>query len=127
MASALASLRGRLDRAGMVLSGLCAVHCVLSLVLVSLLGIGGGVLANPAIHRVGIALAVVIGLVTIGLGTRRHGQRAPLAIGLAGLALMATALFVHHGVGEAALTISGVALVALAHVRNIRASLHGAC
>ncbi len=128
MAITSESLRRRLDRFGMVLSGLCAVHCVASLVLVSLLGLGGGLFASPIIHRVGIALAVAIGAVTIGLGALRHGHAAPLVIGGAGLCLMAAALFVEHGVGEAVLTICGVALVALAHVRNIRAGrLHGSC
>ncbi len=51
------SIRGRLDRAGMVLSGLCALHCVAGIVLVAVLGIGGGILLNPVIHRVGLAAA----------------------------------------------------------------------
>jgi len=37
---------------------------------------------------------------------------------------MASALFVDHGIGEAALTICGVALVAAAHLRNVRSGLH---
>jgi hypothetical protein len=121
MSRALHSIRGRLDRFGVVLSGLCAVHCVAGLVLVSVLGIGGGALANPAIHEVGIVLAVLIGAVTLGMNALRHGSTGPLVIGGLGLALMALALFVDHGPREAVLTICGVALVATAHMRNIRA------
>ncbi len=121
MTEAFLSIRNRLDRAGVALSGLCAIHCVASLLFVSVLGLGGEVLLSPAIHRVGLALAVLVGAVTIGMGVRRHGQRAPLFIGAAGLALMASAVVVQHGVLEAVLTISGVALVATAHIRNLRA------
>ena len=122
MAKAFFSIRNQLDRAGVVLSGLCAVHCLASIVLVSALGLGGQALLSPAIHRVGLALAIAVGAVTIGIGVRRHGQRVPLLIGSAGLALMAGGLVVPHGAPEAVLTVAGVVLVALAHIRNLRAT-----
>lgn len=122
MQRALLSIRDRLDRVGVLLSGLCAVHCLASLLLVSFLGLGGEVLLSPAIHRFGLALAVLVGAVTIGIGVRRHGQRGPLLIGSAGIALMASAVIVRHGAVEAFLTIAGVALVATAHIRNLRAA-----
>ena len=120
MRRAFLSFRDRLDRVGVLLSGLCALHCLLGLVLVSALGLGGEVLLSPVIHEVGLGLAIVVGLVTLGLGAPRHGELAPLAIGACGVALMAAALAVGHGAGEAALTIAGVALVAAAHIRNLR-------
>ncbi len=123
MRTALNSIRLRLDRAGIVLSGLCAIHCLLGLVLVSLLGlgsIGGEALLAPAIHRAGLALAVIIGVVTLGIGALRHGRMGPLAIGGCGLALMAAGLVAPHGLQEALLTVAGVALVAVAHIRNLR-------
>jgi hypothetical protein len=113
-------IRRRLDRIGIMLSGLCAVHCLLGLVLVTLLGLGGGFFLDPAIHRAGLALAVLVGLVTLGLGVLRHGQLAPLYIGGSGIALMSAGLAVTHGLPEAILTIAGVALVATAHIRNLR-------
>jgi len=119
MAQALLSIRDRFDRAGVVLSGLCAVHCLLSIVLVSVLGIGGQLLLSPAIHEVGLALAIVIALFTIGVGVRRHGRPGPLVLASCGVALMSMALMVHHGPGEAALTIAGVALLSLGHIRNL--------
>jgi hypothetical protein len=115
------SLRhGRLDRLGVVLSGLCMVHCLAGLVLVGALGLGGSVLLNPAFHRAGLMLAVVIGVTTIGANALRHGHRLPLWLGTCGLTLMAGAVLCDHGAGEAILTIGGVALVAGAHVINLR-------
>ncbi len=122
MTKALLSIRNRLDGLGVMLSGLCMIHCLASLLLVSLLGLGGEVLLSPVIHRVGLVLAILVGAVTIGIGVRRHGQRGPLVIGACGIALMACAVVVKHGPIEAALTIAGVALVATAHIRNLRAS-----
>lgn len=114
------SIRDRLDRAGILLSGLCALHCLLGIVLVSVLGLGGEALLSPAIHEVGLALAIVVGVLTLGLGVLRHGQTGPLLIGAGGIVLMASALGVGHGLPEALLTVAGVALVATAHIRNLR-------
>lgn len=123
MRSTINSIRDRLDSAGILLSGICAIHCVLGVVLVGLLGLGGEALLSPAIHRVGLALALVVGLVSLGFGFLRHGQIGPMVTGALGLALMATAIAVGHGLPEAILTVLGVGLVAFAHIRNLR----GAC
>lgn len=120
MSRVMLTIRDRFDRVGVLLSGLCALHCVLSIVLVSVLGLGGEILLTPAIHEIGLALAIAVGVVTLGLGVLRHRQPAPLLIGAAGLSLMALALLVPHGPKEAMLTIAGVALVATAHIRNLR-------
>lgn len=122
MRRALLSIRDRFDRAGIYLSGLCVLHCVLGIVIVSGLGLGGGILLAPEVHRIGLALAVVIGAIALGAGFARHGRSAPMALGAIGLALMAAALAAGHGVGEAVLTVAGVSLVAAAHLWNLRAA-----
>ncbi|MXO65607.1 MerC domain-containing protein [Altericroceibacterium endophyticum] len=114
------SLRTCLDRAGMWLSGLCAVHCVLGVVLVAVLGLGGGVLMDPSIHRFGLAMAAVIAGLAIGIGMVRHRRPGPLLIATAGLLFMGGALVVGHGVEEAVMTVIGVALVAWGHLSNLR-------
>lgn len=115
-------VRGRFDRLGVLISGLCMVHCVAGLFLIGVLGLGGGVLLNPAIHRFGLVAAFFVGMFTIGAGALRHGHRLPLALGTTGLALMAAAIVSDHGTGEALLTICGVVLVASAHIVNLRRS-----
>ncbi len=120
MRAALLSIRDRLDRFGVLLSGLCALHCLAGLLLVAGLGLGGEVLLAPAIHRVGLALAIAVGAATLVLGMMRHGDPVPLQAGGVGIALMALALFVGHGTLEAVLTIIGVAILAWAHIRNLR-------
>ena len=120
MRQAFILIRGRLDRVGVILSGLCALHCLAGLLLVAGLGLGGGVLLAPEIHRVGLALAIAVGSITLVLGVVRHGDPVPLQVGAAGIGLMAVALFVGHGSAEGVLTIMGVAMLAWAHLRNLR-------
>lgn len=120
MRAAMFLIRNRLDRMGVLLSGLCALHCLAGLLLVAGLGIGGEVLFAPEIHRIGLALAIAVGAGTLVLGVVRHGDPRPLQIGAVGLALMSAALAIGHSSAEAALTIAGVTLVAWAHLRNLR-------
>ncbi len=113
-------IRRRIDRAGVLLSTLCLIHCLAGLVLVSVLGLGGGALLNPRIHEIGLALAVVIGAIGLGMGAMRHRRPMVLVAGCAGLVLMALGLIVPDGPAEAALTMVGVLLLASAHIRNMR-------
>ena len=114
------SIRGRLDRAGMLLSSLCAVHCVLGIVIVAGLGLGGGFFLDPVIHRVGLLLATIIAGVAIGIGALQHRRPAPFVVAMTGLSFMGGGLAVDHGIEEAVLTIIGVTLVAAGHVLNLR-------
>lgn len=113
-------IRGRLDRAGMFLSCLCAVHCVAGIVIVAGLGLGGGLLLDPSIHRYGLVLATIIAGVAIGAGAIQHRRAAPFVIAMTGLSFMGGGLAVEHGVEEAVLTIIGVSLVTLGHLLNVR-------
>jgi hypothetical protein len=113
-------MRHRLDRTGMLLSGLCIVHCLGGLFLVAVLGLGGGLILSPWIHRVGIALAMLIAAVAIGLGAIQHRRPAPFVVAMMGLTFMGGGLAVEHGFEEAVLTIIGVTLVAAGHVLNLR-------
>lgn len=123
MTRALNPLRQRLDRAGIVLSGLCAAHCLASIVVVSALGLGGQWVFAPAIHRWGLLIALLIAAVTIGWGALRHRRRAPFVVAMMGLSFMGGALAAPHGMEEAVLTIIGVALVSLGHILNLRPHL----
>lgn len=120
MSDSPVSATRRFDRLGIVLSGLCAAHCVIGLALVAALGVGGGILLHPAIHRVGLVLATVIAAVAIGLGALRNRRPLPFVVAMTGISFMGGALAVDHGMEEAVLTIIGVALVAGGHFLNLR-------
>lgn len=120
MTLSLSWIRDRLDRVGVALSCLCAIHCVATVVIVAALGLGGGFLLNPAIHRVGIGLAMLIAGVAIGMGALRYRRPAPFVVAMMGLSFMGGGLAVPHGVEEAVLTIIGVSLLSVGHVMNVR-------
>ena len=124
---AILPIRRRLDRAGIALSGMCALHCLASIVLVSGLGIGGEYLLAPEIHRWGLLVATLIAGVAIGWGALRHRMAMPFVIAMTGLTFMGGALAVPHGYKEAILTIIGVALVSLGHILNLRHVHSAAC
>ena len=112
---------GRLDRLAMGLSGLCAVHCVATAVLLGLLASAGGLLGKPIIHEVGLSLAMLLGAIALGRGMREHGFVLPSAVGVVGLCLMAYAMSLHESGYEPAFTILGVSVLALGHRLNILA------
>ena len=120
MGTVFPQIRGRLDRAGMLLSSLCAVHCVLGIVVVAGLGLGGGLLLDPNIHRYGLLLATLVAGVAIGIGAVQHRRAAPFVVAMTGLSFMGGGLAVEHGIEEAVLTVIGVTLVAAGHLLNLR-------
>ncbi len=111
-----------LDRAAITLSGLCLIHCLGTALFVAVLTTTGGVFFGHGVHEVGLAVAVAIGVVALGGGIGRHGAVGPMLVGGVGLALMAVALALPHGLPEVAFTMSGVSILAVGHLLNRRAS-----
>ncbi|ATI82833.1 MULTISPECIES: MerC domain-containing protein [Sphingobium] len=113
---------GRLDRLAMALSGLCVAHCFLTAVVLGLLASAGGIFDSPIFHEAGLALAILMGAIALGHGALVHRFMMPAAIGSLGLGIMAGALTMDHGWQESAYTLLGVAILALGHDLNHRAS-----
>ena len=109
---------GTMDRVAMTLSGLCLVHCLVTAVLLGTMSTVGGLLGSPLIHEVGLALALVLGIIALGNGIRRHGRFLPPSIGGLGIGAMTAALTLPHGGSEMVATMLGVALLATGHYLN---------
>lgn len=112
-----------LDRAAILLSGLCLVHCAGSAALVALIASTGGAMFGHGVHEVGLALALAIGAVALGTGLCRHGALLPALVGAVGLVLMGVALMLPHGTPEMIATMIGVSVLAFGHHLNRKASL----
>lgn len=117
----LTPARDLFDRLAIGLSALCLVHCAASVMLVALVATAGGFLLHPAIHEIGLGMAILLAIVGLGRGFLQHRRPIPMILGTLGILLMATALTVPHGVAEAAYTMAGVVFVAVAHLLNRRA------
>lgn len=115
------AMDARFDRIAIGISGLCLVHCLTTTVLLAVFSAAGGLL-NPAIHEVGLTLAIGFGIVALGRGIVSHGYMMPAVVGAFGLGIMAGALSLPHGEFETWWTLVGVAMVALGHDLNRRAT-----
>lgn len=113
---------GTLDRWAIGLSGLCVVHCVSSVLLLTFVSAAGGALLSHGFHEVGLAVAILIGVVALVRGSMEHGYTLPAAIGGLGLGVMAGALTMGHESNEVIVTLFGVAILALGHDLNRRAA-----
>jgi hypothetical protein len=112
---------GAMDRLAIGLSGLCLVHCLASAIFVAMLASAGGMLLHPAVHEVGLVLAIGLGVVAQGRGIVEHGFMMPSAIGGLGLGVMAGSLGLPEGGAGTVYTIIGVLILALGHDLNRRA------
>jgi hypothetical protein len=114
---------GSMDRMAIALSGLCLVHCLASAIFVAMLASAGGLLLDPAIHEVGLVIAIGLGIVAQGRGVMEHGFMMPSAVGGLGLGVMAGSLALPEGGVGTVYTIVGVLILALGHDLNRRAVL----
>ena len=113
---------GVADGVAVTLSMACLLHCLaLPLIAASLPVLGLLTEHHLTVHLLLLAIAAPLGLWALGRGRRAAGPW-PLAVGCAGLLLMAAGIVVwHHTPAETWATVAGVSLVAWAHLRNWRA------
>ena len=115
---------GLWDRVAVIVSGLCVVHCIGTLIFVALVSSAAGMFLNPLIHEIGLGIAIALGIFTLGRSFFERGYVIPAAIGGLGLAIMIGAIAIghenNHGISEIVLTILGVGLLAFAHKLNYR-------
>lgn len=119
---------GGWDLAGVVLSGICLVHCTLLPVLLALLPVvGAHYHGDERLHMLVTVLVVPVALLALALGFRRHGVAWIPALGAVGLVMILAAPIYHESLGEvlegAVTAVGGLGLVA-AHLANRRASTH---
>ncbi|MEM9729888.1 MAG: MerC domain-containing protein [Myxococcota bacterium] len=116
----------RIDRAGVVSSTVCAVHCASAAAAPSLIAaLGLSVLVGPMFEWGFTVLAVLLGASALVIGWRRHQTMSValvLGAGILGL-LLGRVLEMNefHGAGTVVSVVAGVALV-VGHLSGIRAS-----
>ena len=115
------AIDARFDRIAIGVSGLCLAHCLATTIFLAIFSAAGGLL-NPVIHEIGLTLAIGFGVIALGRGIMSHGYMMPAVVGAFGLGVMAGALSLPHSDFEIVWTLIGVALVALGHDLNRRAT-----
>ena len=111
------------DKAAISLSLLCALHCLATPVLITLLPSAIALkLDNELFHLwmlIGVVPTSIFGLT---LGCREHRNFGVVGAGSVGIALMLGAVIVGNDLlgpyGERALTLIGAGFVSVSHIRN---------
>lgn len=115
----------RWDRIGLLLSGLCAIHCLVTPLLILSLPLLAEKFASPWVHIVMALFVVPVGLFAFWSGYRHHQKNHILALGFAGLALIGSAAVGPHlwfgFLGDDLMTVIGSGLLICAHLLNRRA------
>ena len=114
----------RLDSAGMTASILCAIHCAIVPLLITVLPLAGlGFLANPLIEWSMIIFALCIGVYAIGLSyLRTHHKLLPSVLLIIGFLIIIVGHLFVKGWREAIIVPIGGLVIATAHFFNYRYS-----
>ncbi len=117
------------DRLGISLSGLCAVHCLATSIVLAVLPLWPLAFELDAwVHPVFAVLLIPTTLLALRRAIRhRHPRSVAVSMG-AGLVIVLIALVVGHGGGgawaEAGITLVGSSLLISGHWRNWRGCTH---
>lgn len=112
------------DKAALGASALCLVHCLGLPVLIALSPAIASLLdAAEGVHLLVFLFAVPVSAMAMVAGHRRHGLVVPAVLAAIGLGLIGVgALGGLRLLWETGVTVAGSLLLALAHLRNLRAS-----
>jgi hypothetical protein len=102
-----------LQRFGTVMSLVCAVHCLLTPVVVAMLPLVGHQLHEAHwVEALFIGVAATIGYLTLGFRCRQHGRFTPLLLLTVGLAAIVGAHLLLPEDGDLPFTIAGALMLA---------------
>ncbi len=120
-------IRINYDALGIAASLACAVHCaLLPLILTSLPLFGTNIINNAAFEYGMIALALVVGVYSLGHGFKRHHHRySPLLLFGSGMALLFLKQVFHQY--QLYFLIPAVVSIVMAHIINYRLCRKDGC
>jgi hypothetical protein len=112
-----------LDRAGVLVSVGCAIHCAAMPFAAGVLSMAGvGFLASETAEATLLAGAAVIAVVSLTSGCCHHRQWQPIALMLLGFGLVAFGKWwAPEGQPEVVSVVAGAVTIASAHLVNLRA------
>ena len=116
-----------LDHAAIALSGLCLVHCLLLPFLIVALPLLSQ-LNEAHFHSKMLLVVVPVSVVAFALGYRHHRNKAIIAWGIAGIAILyfgGTFAHANYGIlADSLLTMAGAIILATSHYFNNRMAGH---
>lgn len=117
-----AAIPKNLDKAGIWITTLCAIHCLLLPVILPLLALAGlAFIGEDLLENTVLGLSVIIGLLSLVNGARKHGKWYLLSLLLLG-AVIYSQRDIFGPWGEPVIILFGAGLIIYAHVSNLRLS-----
>ena len=118
-----ARIQSLLDGGAVVISAICAVHCLaLPFLLVLFPLLGATVMADEAFHTILLWVILPTSVIAVGLAMFRHLDWVVVgSVGIGLVILVAAALWAHdHSEPwvDAAMSVTGGAILAAGHIRN---------
>jgi len=109
-----------MDSTGIIASALCAVHCALLPVLLSISAFSGlAFLDNPLLERIFLCGSMALGISSLLPGYfRYHRKVTAIGILLFGFLCIALSVITHHVIAEVIFVTLGAMMIALAHFLN---------
>ena len=123
MTAYVIQIRPSADKAAISLSLLCALHCLATPVLITLLPSAIALKLDNELFHLWMLIGVVpISLFALTLGCKEHRNLGVAGAGTIGIALMCGAIILGNDLlgpfGERALTLIGAGFVTGSHIRN---------
>lgn len=130
-------MQAHFDRFAILLSGICAIHCIALPLMVSLIPFlfitmeHGGELHEFWFHQFILLFILPVSIIALVIGYRFHRQLTPIAVAgvglfiLVGVAMFAEQLISQHLMphsGETIVTVIGGIIHAVGHVLNVMAT-----
>lgn len=121
-----------LDQWGVLISGICLFHCLLTPLAILLFPIVSlAFTTDESFHRMLLWLVLPTSVCAFSLGCFRHKDRGVLVLGSAGLIQMVLAAYLGHEAlgetGERIATTAGALTLAMGHIRNYRLCREDRC
>jgi hypothetical protein len=114
-------LRAKLDQIGTVLSMTCALHCLLTPLLIASVSLGAlGWLAGEETEHALLSLATTLAAVVLGWGWHAHRRPDPIGLFAVALGLIGAGRFLAPEIAETPMVVAGGLSIALAHLVNAR-------
>lgn len=120
------------DKAAILISTACTVHClVIPIVVVAFPVLASTLCGDAGFHTILLWFILPTSLIALGLGCRSHKDLRVIFYGLIGLGFVLSAAIAGHSIlsefGERGVTMAGSAFLILSHVRNQRLCSHDHC
>ncbi|RUO63801.1 MerC mercury resistance protein [Pseudidiomarina planktonica] len=109
-----------LDKTGMWVTAVCAIHCLLLPVILPMLSlIGLSFIGAETLEKTILGTSILVGAIALSLGTRQHARWYPIALLLVG-GLIYSQKDTMGELGEPIIILAGASLIIIAHWVNLR-------